>query len=245
MADTGFFSWGPGDTFRASVFALNDRAEVLKGSRIRVRVYDRAMQLAYQEDWATDVPSGGYASEGRDVHWPIPANTPEGYLFFELTLSDAQGARLSRRMYWLRILQMLVDPEARKRWQAAPVAEPLNQSGPWLKPQIEGFGTSLQATIKIESQSQKEAELSVAVENVGKLPAYPVRLQLAPDVYSVIWSDNYFWLAPGEKSTLHGTMRLNMNGLDPITKPPAVSPGSLRVRVSAWNAPVTELIPRS
>jgi beta-mannosidase len=245
MADTGFFSWGPGDTFRASVFALNDRAEALKGSRIRVRVYDRAMQLAYQEDWATDVPSGGYASEGRDVHWPIPANTPEGYLFFELTLSDAQGARLSRRMYWLRILQMLVDPEARKRWQAAPVAEPLNQSGPWLKPQIEGFGTSLQATIKIESQSQKEAELSVAVENVGKLPAYPVRLQLAPDVYSVIWSDNYFWLAPGEKSTLHGTMRLNMNGLDPITKPPAVSPGSLRVRVSAWNAPVTELIPRS
>ena len=50
-------------------------------------------------------------------------------------------------------------------------------------------------------------------------------------------------------SALFASLALLINGCDtksaPITKPPAVSPGSLRVRVSAWNAPVTELIPRS
>ena len=244
MADTGFFSWGPGDTFRASVFALNDRAQILQGSRISARIYDQQMRVVHEEEWASDVPANGYASEAREVHWPIPANTPEGYLFLELTLSDAQGTRLSRRAYWLRILQMLADPEARKRWQAGPVAEPLTQTGPWLKPQIEALATSLQAAVKVEGQSQKEADLSITVENLGKIPAYPVRLHLLPDVYSVLWTDNYFWLAPGEKVTLRGTVRMDMTGLDPITKPPIASPKDLRVRVSAWNAPATELRPR-
>ena len=241
MADTGFFSWGPGDTFKASVFALNDREHVLKDSRINARLYDQAMRVVHEEQWASDVPANGYASEPHEVHWPIPSSTPEGYLFFELTLSDAQGSRLSRRAYWLRILQMLADPEARKRWQAAPVAEPPTQTGPWLRPQIQASATSLQASIKVEGQSQKEAEIGLTVENTGKIPAYPLRLHLLPDVYSVLWTDNYFWLAPGEKVTVRGTVRLHMSGLDPITKPPIASLSDLRVRVSAWNSPATEL----
>jgi hypothetical protein len=99
----------------------------------------------------------------------------------------------------------------------------------------------LQASIKVEGQSQKEAEIGLTVENTGKIPAYPLRLHLLPDVYSVLWTDNYFWLAPGEKVTVRGTVRLHMSGLDPITKPPIASLSDLRVRVSAWNSPATEL----
>ncbi len=241
MADTGFFSWGPGDTFTASVFALNDHDQTLKGSHFRARIYDQGMRVVHEEEWVADVPPNGYASEAHAVRWPIPANTPEGYLFFELTISDSQGARLSRREYWLRILQMLADPDARKRWQAGPVAEPLTQTGPWLKPQVERAATSLQATAKLERQSRKEAELSITVENLGEIPAYPVRLHLLPDIYSVLWSDNYFWLAPGEKVSLQGTARLDMSGLDPITKPPIANPKDLSIRVSAWNAPAVDL----
>jgi beta-mannosidase len=241
MADTGFFSWGPGDTFRASVFALNDAPQILKGSRISARIYDQQMHVVHEEEWASDIPANGYQSEGREVRWQIPTNTSEGYLFLELTLTDAQGARLSRRAYWLRILQMLADLEARKRWQAAPVAEPLTQTGPWLKPQIAALATSLQSSIKIESQSAKETVVSLTIDNSGKLPAYPVRIDLLPDVYSALWTDNYFWLASGEKATIRGTIRLDMTGLDPLTNPPAASLKDLRVRVSSWNSPATEL----
>jgi hypothetical protein len=241
MADTGFFSWGPGDTFHASVFALNDREQGLKGGRFRARIYDQAMRVAHEDEWVSDVPPNGYASESHEVRWPIPANTREGYLFLELTLSDGGGSRLSRRAYWLRIVPMLADPEARKRWQAAPVAEPLTQTGPWLRPQIEASATALQAAAKVDHLSQKEIEVSVTIENQGKIPAYPVRLHLLPDFYSVLWSDNYFWLAAGEKATIRGTVRVDMKGLDPITKPPVASRGDLRIRVSAWNAPATEL----
>lgn len=243
MADTGFFSWGPGDTFRASVFALNDREQALKGSRISARIYDQTMRVVHKDEWTSDIQPRGFRSESHEVSWPIPANTAEGYLFLELTLTDTEGTRLSRRAYWLRILQMLAEPEARKRWQAAPVAEPLTQTGPWLMPQIRTTSTSLQSSIKIESQSQKELTMSVTVANRGEIPAYPVRVMLLPDVYSVFWTDNYFWLAPGETATVHGTVRMDMSGIDLITKPPIANSGDLRIRVSAWNAPSTELRP--
>jgi len=241
MADTGFFSWGPGDTFKASVFALNDSAQILQAARIHARIYDQQLKVVHEEDWSSDILANGYASEGHAVSWAIPGSTPEGYLFFELTLSDPQGNRLSRRMYWLRIVPALADPEARKRWQAGPVPEALNQTGPWLKPQIEALGTSLQAVAKLEGQSQKEMDVSVTIANLGKLPAYPIGIQALPDFYSALWSDNYFWLAPGEKATVRGTVRLDMSGLDPIAKPPVANVRDLRIRVAAWNASAMEL----
>jgi beta-mannosidase len=241
MADTGFFSWGPGDTFKASVFALNDGERAVSDHRIQARIFDRDLHVLHEEHWLSELPANNRASQARDVTWPIPANTPEGYLFLELSLNDTRGALVSRRVYWLRIVQMLADPEARKRWQSAPVAELTTQTGPWLKPQLEATRSSLQAAAKLENKSQKEAELSLTVTNSGQVPAYPVRVEVLPDSYSVLWSDNFFWLAHGETATLRGTVRLDMGGLDPVMKPPVASPSDIRLRVSAWNAPVMEV----
>jgi hypothetical protein len=38
-------------------------------------------------------------------------------------------------------------------------------------------------------------------------------------------------------------VRLDMAGLDPITNPPVANRADLRVRISAWNAPLIELRP--
>lgn len=237
MADTGFFSWGPGDTFHASVFCVNDRQEPLKNTQVTARVYDQSMRQVHQEKWATDIPALGYTSDAREIRWSIPPQTPEGYFFLELTLTEARGARLSRRAYWLRVLKMLGDPETHKKWQAGPVAEPLTQSGPWLRPQVEGLATALKGSARIGRRSKTEAQISLTVENTGGLPAYPVSVQLQPDVYSVMWDDNYFWLAPGEKVSLQGTARLDMKGLDPFVKLDIPKEEDLSVRISAWNAP--------
>jgi hypothetical protein len=81
------------------------------------------------------------------------------------------------------------------------------------------------------------------MSNTGKVPAYPVRIELLPETCSVLWDDNFFWLAAGESATLRGTVRLDMAGLDPISCPPVASPADLVLRLSAWNAPVIELQP--
>ena len=81
-----------------------------------------------------------------------------------------------------------------------------------------------------------ELRLTVNVKNTGANPAYPVQLAVEPDTYSVLWSDNYFWLAPGESVTVEGTVRLDMTGLDPITNPRIATASDLTLSVSAWNA---------
>jgi beta-mannosidase len=245
MADTGFFSWGPGDAFHASVFALNDQAQILKNAGFSARVYDQEMKPVHEDKWTAEVPADGYASEAHEIRWPIPSTMPEGYFFLELSLTDGDGKRVSRRAYWLRVLKMLADPAARKQWQVAPVAEPLTETGPWLRPQVEPLSTSLKGTAQIERRSKSEAELTLVIENSGTLPAYPVSVQLLPDAYSAIWSDNYFWLAPGEKVSIQGIARLDMTGLDPFSKTPIAKDADLSIRLSAWNAAARDLQLRS
>ena len=240
LADTGFFSWGPGDTFKASVFALNDARDALKGANFSARIYDQSMHQAHEEKWTGEIPANGTPSESRDIQWAIPADMPEGYFFLELTLTSASGARLSRRAYWLRALKVLSEPAARKQWQAGPVAEPPTKTGPWLRPQVEAHTTSISASARIESRSKKEAQVAVSLENTGSLPAYPVRLDFLPDTHATLWTDNFFWLAPGEKLTVNGVARLDMTGLDPFSAV-AKSESKLAVRVSAWNSAALEL----
>jgi Exo-beta-D-glucosaminidase Ig-fold domain len=108
---------------------------------------------------------------------------------------------------------------------AAP-AESVNQSRPWLKAPAQTLPTSLRAISRLDSQSKKEAEISLSVQNTGKLPAYPARAELPPGHYSVLWSDNFLWLAPGETVTVRGTVRLDKAGLDPITNPCGEQAGS-------------------
>jgi beta-mannosidase len=236
MADTNFFSWGPGDTFHASVFAVNDGQQPVAGVQIAARILDREMKPVLSEQWKLTVPPNGMRSDGHEVRWLIPADAPEGYFFLELTMTGANGRRLSRRAYWLRVLNSLADPAARQKWQAAAVPEPLNTKGPWLKPQIESMPTAVSGRVADSNVSDAELRLSVVVENTGANPAYPVVLAVEPDTYSVLWNDNYFWLAPGETVTVEGTVRLDMTGLDPITTPRIATASGLIFSVSAWNA---------
>jgi beta-mannosidase len=236
LADTNFFSWGPGDSFHASIFAVNDGQEPIAGAQITARILDRRLQTVAREQWQLGVLANGMKSDAHEVHWLIPADTPESYFFLELTMSNPNGRRLSRRAYWLRVLKSLADPGVRKKWQAAAVAEPLSTTGPWLKPQIESIPTTVSARVVESKVADDELRLTVKVRNAGADPAYPVQLAIEPNTYSVLWSDNYFWLAAGESVMIDGTVRLDMSGLDPISNARVATPSDLRLSVSAWNA---------
>ena len=180
MANTGFFSWGPGDMFKASVFALNNGWKLLKNARVTARILDKDMKPVVNESWTLMVPAGGYKSEAREVKWKIPSDTPESYFFLELTMKDVSGNRLSRQAYWLRVVGALADPEARKKWQSGAVAEQVTKTGPWLKPQIEGVAAALAAKVTSYKLVGTEARITLEVRNTGAHPAYPVTLCVSP-----------------------------------------------------------------
>ena len=154
-------------------------------------------------------------------------------------MTAGDGQRLSRRAYWLRVLKSMADSVALAKWQFDAVAEPLATHGPWLKPQIEGLHTSVSAKVLSSQVVGPDLQLTILVKNTGANPAYPVQLAVRPDTYSVLWSDDYFWLASGESVRVEGTVRLDMTGLDPVTNPRVAVASDLRLSVSAWNAPVS------
>ena len=236
MANTNFFTWGPGSTFHASVFAVNDGTKPVEGTRVTARILDRQMSPVLNQQWQLTVPVAGIKSNSHELTWHIPEETPESYFFLEVTMAGSDGHRISRRAYWLRVLKSLADPAALAKWQSKASAETMSTSGPWLEPQIEGARTNVSIRVSSSKVTGPELRLTAVVKNTGSKPAYPVQLKIDPYTYSVLWSDNYFWLAPGESVVVEGVVRVDMAGLDPVTNPPVAKATDLALSVSAWNA---------
>lgn len=219
-----WFSIAPGNDFHASVYALNNGERPVKDAKITATILDPKMQPILRKEWTTDVPAGGYAGKAQEITWSIPADTPKAYYFLELTMQSSKGKQLSQQAYYFRV--------------HTEEASAMTKSGPWLKPQLESVPTSLSAVIKdAHSISATEAQVIVEVTNTGPNPAYPVALNIKPETYSVIWSDNYFWLRPGERKTVQGLVRRDMTGLDLMTQhPKKMKTSDMVLEISAWNA---------
>ena len=239
MANTHSLTWAPGDTFHASVYAVNDASEGLPGTRITARLLDRAMNLVLRKDWTVNVPGGGSRSETKELSWQIPEHTPESYFFVLVTAADVGGRPLSQQAYSLRVVNLPTDAEARRKRLEG--ADPLAKSGPWLKPQIESVPTSLSAEVVQVKAVGPELEATVVVKNTGTKPAYPLRLAVLPDAYSAIWSDNYFWLDPGERVEVRGRIRMDMTNIDLVSNPKVATPSDINLEISAWNAQAQQL----
>jgi len=234
MANLHSLSWAPGDTFVASVYGVNDGLQEIKGAHVLARILDGKMRPILTRDWETRIPAAGMRSEPRDISLPIPADMPPTYLLLDLRLNSAKGDRLSSRTYWIRVDNLPKDPAARERQLSS--VDIVVKSGPWLKTEIEEAPTEIATEILGCDQVGPEARLRLIIKNTGSNPTYPVRLTIEPDWYSVLWTDNYFWLDPGESVSLQATIRLNMKGLDPLLSPKVAAISDLALRVSAWNA---------
>ena len=218
-----WFSIAPGKDFHASVYAINSGDRPIRDAKIVATIRDAKMQSVLRDEWATDAPAGGSAGKAHEITWAVPADTPKAFYFLELTMMSSRKKQLSQQVYYFR-----VHSEA---------AQAMTKAGPWLKPQLEGVPTTISAAIKeVRLLSPVETEVTVEVVNSGLNPAYPVALDIKPATYSVIWSDNYFWLRPGERITLRGLVRCDMTGLDLMTHPKKAELADLALQISAWNA---------
>ena len=218
-----WYSIAPGRDFHASVYAINSSKKPIEKATITARILDPQMKPVLEDRWTTSIASDGRAGKAREITWHIPSDTPKSFFFLELTLQGPDGARLSRQIYYFRV--------------HTENARALSKEGPWLKPQVAAVPAKLSASVKrIRKVSEKESVVTVEVINTGTNPAFPVSLNVLPDTHSVIWSDNFFWLKPGERVTVEGLVRTDMSGLDLISEQSKAKISDLKVSVGAWNA---------
>ncbi|MHB1000295.1 MAG: glycoside hydrolase family 2 protein [Armatimonadota bacterium] len=223
-----WFSIAPGKEFNASVCALNNKISV-KNARITAKILGPKMQTILEDKWTVDLPADGYPGNSHDITWAIPSDTPKAFYFLELTMSNSKGKQLSQQVYYFRVHSE--EPRA------------ITKSGPWLEPQMANSPTTISAAIKeVRQLSAKEAVVVVDITNTGPNPAFPVDLRILPDTYSVIWSDNFFWLRSGEHVTVQGLVRCDMTGLDLMTQPKVAKLSDLTLEINAWNSNTLKLV---
>ena len=233
LANVHSFTTNPGETFRATVSAINDGPAPLRGARIKARLLDDAMNTVHHEEWAIDVPNEGQRSPTKEMSWAIPAATQPGYLFLLLSL-ESENHKLSQQVYWIRIVPPAPAGQPRPPFGTA---ETLCEKGPWMRNTIERSPTKLDAKILSTSTDGPEILATVSVTNRGQHAAFPVTLAILPDAYSAFWSDNSFWLDPGETVELPVRIRADMSKIDLTGNLKKATPEDLKVEVSAWNAP--------
>lgn len=144
-------------------------------------------------------------------------------MIYLLDLKDVEGNLLSRRHYILRIDSRVEDGEFLQRTRDPMAHMRIPDNGGKLWESVLRSTTSLSLEVDRKEDSQGGAQLTI--RNTGDVAAFMVELE-CDKMESVIFSDNYFLLLPGEEQLVD------------CWSPAGVDPGGFRV--SAWNCPSTD-----
>ncbi|MCY7352378.1 MAG: beta-mannosidase, partial [Cytophagaceae bacterium] len=155
----------------------------------------------------------------------------DSFFFVVTELTDASGKLISRSTYWPRTTSKLDEAAFRQKYLTEPLTPwPTFEKGPFLKPTVAATGTTLALTVLNETRlDDQRSRLNVRVRNVGKVPAFMSRIDVAGAKRALVASDNYFWLEPGESRDLTADVLWR-------EKPT----GKVTVQLSAWNAPAVQ-----
>jgi len=126
--------------------------------------------------------------------------------FLRLSLEDRRGQTVSSNFYWLSTKDDVLDPQKAK-WYYTPVSSFADmtqlQSLPPVKVSVSG-GSARRAGVEVAT---------ITVSNPSHTLAFFIRLQIkqgreGKDVLPIIFQDNYFSLAPGERKQIIATYRV-------------------------------------
>jgi hypothetical protein len=219
-----------GDEVEMKTTVLADlRSGPLPGCRLTARLV--GPDLVERQRWdklsPVDVPDQPEAAAGPSFRFRVPDEFARSFFFVVLELSEPRGHRLVRNVYPLRCPPQLEDAAFRRKYRESPRPALMLDRGPWLRPQLERYPTTL--TCKVLESSREDrgrARLRVEIRNLGSRPAVMASLHVAGRVRYVA-DDADFWLEPGQSRTLG--LRLRLDAADPAT--------SWTVSARAWNAP--------
>ncbi|HEY4456763.1 MAG TPA: discoidin domain-containing protein [Pseudonocardiaceae bacterium] len=165
------------------VSALNHTPTALSGVQVSAQLYDLTGAKLGTAQQATVNIAASNVSPAFTV--PFDSSLPALHLL-RLTMTDSKGALLSENTYW--------------RYRADTDMQALNQ---------------VAATQLSGSLSRQGSGYTTTLSNTGKSVAAMVRLSLRTNnnarVLPTLYSDNYFWLLPGESKQITISPRTSVN----------------------------------
>ncbi len=224
--------WAPGENIPITAKVLHADEEQIDGLTIEVRILDDGFQLLWEQQAACPPVAAGPSVTVEELgEFPIPGDYKDRYLFVVAELRKANGERVSRSVYWPRSLTMLADEAVRRKFRDGPQPWPYFKDGPWLKPAVARTPTSLKVDLASHRNTSGEAIVELEIENTGPVPALPVTIDVDGIRRLFRASDNYFWLAPGERRRVTVVVRPREE----------LAGKKVTLSVAAWNTTKSEL----
>lgn len=168
-----------------------------------VRVFDRDFREVWQRTKKMTVGGGPSVTAEKLGEFTIPHEFEEGFFFLVAELRDVRGALISRSEYHPRCLTRMRDRAFREKYRATPQPGLTFDKGPWLKRQTVRTLTALALDVtERRDTAPSRSQLRLHLRNTGRVPAFAARVDIGGAKRAFYATDNYFWLAPGEKKTL-------------------------------------------
>jgi exo-1,4-beta-D-glucosaminidase len=188
------------DPGRRQVVVVNDTAAPLAGVTARVRVFDTASRVLFEEARPAELP----AESRRDVVALPALPGAVAVHFVDARLEGADGELMDANLYWLPATPDVLDWEGGE-WFYTPVREYAD---------LTALSRLPPANVEVEHRFTEDAGGGGAVEvtlaNPGPELAFFIELAVVGKesgrlAAPIFWEDNYVSLAPGETRRIRGT----------------------------------------
>lgn len=185
-------------------FSYDDRSVVLANTGLNavddLTVRATAFGLdgtVLSDQTAAGVTAVANASE-RMLTLPEPAIS--GTYLVRLLLSDSQGRKIDRNVYWLSTKPDVLD-FTKSTWWYTPTTSYADLTG------LQGLpSATVERQVRTTPLDRNRLRTDVTLTNTSNTVALAVRVNLQ-GVLPVLWSDNYVTLWPGESTTLQAEYR--------------------------------------
>jgi exo-1,4-beta-D-glucosaminidase len=175
----------------------NSLLEKFSGLKAEATIYNLDGSKKFTKTITTDVDADGVQ---KCFALPPAAGFSDAY-FLRLQLNDAKGEVTSINWYWLSKKGDILNWK-KSKWYMTPEKSYTDYST------LQNLGKT---ALKVSYKSDKGADTTshtVTITNTGKTVAFQVHLRAlkgknGDDILPVIFSDNYFSLAPGESRVIN------------------------------------------
>jgi exo-1,4-beta-D-glucosaminidase len=192
------------DYAKHSIFVVNDKLEARNEMVLKVRAFDKASNLKYEEEVKANL-AGNTAVEIiklPEMDWGKPV------YFLDLRLYDSEGMEIDNNFYWLSEKKDILDYDAEipSWYYHTPSKQYADFNALNKLPKVEIEYSA------IENKGDESTGFLVELKNNSNKIAFFIHPRIVDkqsgnSILPVIWSDNYVSLLPGESRKLTATIK--------------------------------------
>ncbi len=215
-------TFAPGEELNIPLKAINETGEEVNCEG-KVCVYSPNFEKVLEKSYNLNMKADEYITAFGEISFKIPEEYC-GKVFFVRVFLKEGDKRLNTTFYRLKVLDQMRNEAFRADYRENIRPNMFFEKGPFVKEQISSLPTTaFSAEVLSKEAANDRIDLKIRLKN-GKMPTFPVKLEIPQSGTLLMASDNFFFMDPYEERTIELTVRL----VDKSVKP--------ALKITAWNA---------